>query len=469
MAAASRSKASSLVLLLTAVLFGCGSTAPSTAGLSTASASGSPTASSGAPDSTGVMQVRIVNLTDGGSAPVTFDATGRPLVTVQVEVTGVAPVTVSLTANGLPVLDEGGHVLEVLNAVGVVPLLAEIPWSPATGGGQYTLTATAMDDNKNQVEATVHITVTGVAASTPMPPPLTQEQAKARVSELIMGQGQVRVPAPSLLRFDVPISPARSRWIGAAYYKGMRYYVQVYDDEHVEWSGGPYADPAHRPTSDVYYFCRPAGTYRVLVVFVDYGNTGTAKSDALAQVPVVVTWLNGLYADYAVSQGFSSTPMKVEAEAGYVASPPAPGKLLTAAQIRTLTGKDPAAFDFTMEIDLDANGTFGEREFPGLMVPGGGIALQGCGSSKFGPINIWSSMPDAPSLQGGLVMDFNHEFSHLFGMMDDGPYRSGVAGPDGSPIDDWIPYVLFGWTDTDGDGIREIVDTTPYGTTGPLP
>lgn len=66
-------------------------------------------------------------------------------------------------------------------------------------------------------------------------------------------------------------------------------------------------------------------------------------------------------------------------------------------------------------------------------------------------------------------MDFNHELSHMFGMMDDWPPQRGAAGPAGSVADDWIPYVMFGWTDTDGDGIREILDPTPYGTAGPQP
>ena len=35
--------------------------------------------------------------------------------------------------------------------------------------------------------------------------------------------------------------------------------------------------------------------------------------------------------------------------------------------------------------------------------------------------------------------------------------------------DDWIPYDLFGWSDTDGDGVPEIIDPTPYGTSGPKP
>jgi hypothetical protein len=34
-------------------------------------------------------------------------------------------------------------------------------------------------------------------------------------------------------------------------------------------------------------------------------------------------------------------------------------------------------------------------------------------------------------------------------------------------VDDWIPYTMFAWTDTDGDHVPEILDTTPYGTSGP--
>jgi hypothetical protein len=415
------------------------------------------------------MQLRFVGLTDGGTAAVTLDATGRPQILVRIEVTGAAPWLVGLTANGLPAVDQGGHRLEALNTAGVVPFTGEIAWSPATGGGSYVLTASALDSDKNTAEVTIHVTVTGVAPSTPMPPPLTQAQARSRVTQLILDGYGVSIPSPSLQRFDFPTNPTRSRWIGSAYYKGTRYYVQVFDDGHVEWSNGPYSDPAHRSATDAYAYCRPAGTYRVLVVFVDYGNTGTVKADALAKVPVVAAWLNGLYSNFATSQGFASPPMKIEADAAYVDSPPASGELLTGQQIRTLTAKDPASYDFVMEIDLDANGSFAAKNAKGVMEPGGGFALEACATGKFGAINIWSSVPAAADLQGGLVMDFNHELSHMFGMMDDWPFQSGVAGPAGSTIDDWIPYTMFGWTDTDGDHLPEILDPTPYGTTGPQP
>jgi hypothetical protein len=136
--------------------------------------------------------------------------------------------------------------------------------------------------------------------------------------------------------------------------------------------------------------------------------------------------------------------------------------------VRTFAGKDPASYDFVMQIDLDSNGTYSSNNFPGVMEPGGGFALQACDTcGKFGAINIWSSVPDILALPGGLTMDFNHELSHMFGMMDDWPFLAGSTGPVGSVADDWIPYVMFGWTDTDGDGIPEILDATPHGTSGP--
>jgi hypothetical protein len=426
------------------------------------------TATAAAPEYTGAMKLRFVGLTDGGSVAGTRDSSGRPLVVVRVEVTGEAPMAVELTADGLLAVDEGGHALVAENTGGVVPFLAEIPWSPARGGGEYDLTASALNANKDVAKATVHITVTGLPTVT-LPPALTREQALARISGLIRDDYKVSIPAPSLERFDFPTNPTRSRWIGAAYYKGMRYFVSIFDDGHVEWSNGEYAEPAHRSTTGSYAYCKPAGTYRVLVAFVDYGNTGTVKADALSNVPVVVTWLNGLYADFATSHGSSAPLMRIQADAAYIDSPPNRGELLTAGQLRTLTGIDTAGYDFVMQIDLDAEATFSTRYFPGVLEPGGGLALEACGTGKFGPINIWSSVGAAAELQGGLVMDFNHELSHLFGMMDDWPALRGAAGPAGTTTDDWIPYVMFGWTDTDGDGVPEIIDTTPYGTSGPKP
>jgi hypothetical protein len=180
--------------------------------------------------------------------------------------------------------------------------------------------------------------------------------------------------------------------------------------------------------------------------------------------------MNDLYTDYALSQGLSEAPLSIEAEGAFAGPPPEPGEVLTASQILSLTGKDAADYDLIMEIDLDPEVSFAARNYPGVLDTGGGLAMQGCDAPFFGAINIYSVVDDESTIEGALVMDFNHELSHFFGMVDNWPFSpSGIPGPSGQPVDDWIAYPMMGWTDVDGDGVIEILDPTPYGTSGPQP
>ena len=430
--------------------------------------SSSPASTEMATAATAGLHVAFVSFSDGASVPISYDAAGHVVVVVQIRVSGGVGLAVDLTADGARAMDVGGHPLNVTNTARSDPFTATFEWPPVYGGGEYSLIATALDDNKQKSQATAHITVTGVPRTT-LPPAMTRQAALAQWNAAMTKAG-VSIPSPSMQRFDFPENPTRSQWVVAAYYKGMRYYGVFFDDGHAEWSNGAYSDPSHRPDNVGIAWCRPAGNYKVLVVFVDYGNTGTIKADALAKVPVVVDWLNGMYAKFAKANGSSSALMTITADAAFVAAPPNPGELLTAPQIKAASGKDVGAFDFIIQIDLDVNATFSTKNYKGLVGPGGGLAMHDCETAlKSGPINIWSSVTDATNVQGGLVMDLDHELSHMFGMMDDWPFTLGVAGPGDTTIDDWIPYVMFGWTDTDGDGVPEIIDSTPYGTSGPRP
>jgi hypothetical protein len=132
--------ASGLLPLLAVILLGCGSAAPSTTDVVTGSvaalpaASATPSAGPAGNQDSGGMHVRFVNLTDGGTAAATGDSKGRPLFTVQIEVTGGVAVDVLLTANDLPAVDEGGHQLIAENTSGAVPFTAEIPGRHSPGG-----------------------------------------------------------------------------------------------------------------------------------------------------------------------------------------------------------------------------------------------------------------------------------------------------------------------------------------------
>ena len=404
--------------------------------------------------------IRFLNLSDGGSIAGSYDEQGRAQVMVQVEVSGANTLAVQLKANGLP------QIGEVDNKTAQDPFLAEFTWYPLTGGGDYTLLVNAMLYDKTALQATAHVTVTGIPAFTPTPPPLDLASAQQRISEIIQQDYGVSIPKPTVYRADYPQYPTVSRWIGSAWYNGYFYYVDLYDDTHYkDWRRTPYADPSHRAQNDEFTYCRPVGHYRLLVLFVDYNHYLTDPQAALADVPPMVDWMNTLFQNFASSQGLSAAPMTLEVDAAVVSPPPEPGKLLTTDQVRSLTGKEPNNFDFFIEIDLDPNVSFSPN-FPS----GGGQPMLGCSVAQNAIISAWSSTPDDTNIQGQLVMDLNHELLHLFGMNDNWPFAgAAVIGPDGYPHDDWIPYPMLGWTDTDGDGIIEILDPTPYGTTGPQP
>lgn len=416
------------------------------------------------PVTAGGMQLRLLNLSDGGSIAVSTDQNGKPFIPVKFEVSGSAPFSVTMTANGMLVPGEAK------NDARVLPFIAELKWYPLNGGGSYDVVVSAIDDQKQTAQVSAHLTVTGIPAFTATPPPLDEAGARKRFAELFRQLYQIDIPAPAMQRFDFPASPNYSRWISSIYYKGERYYIDLYDDTHYDASALSYADPIHRSSQNGYILCRPAGNYKILVVFVDYGNAGANKADVLAQVGPITAWTNQLYDDYAHTQGFTTSPLHIQADGVYLSPPPAPGQMLTTAQILAATGVDPAKYDIVMQIDLDANNTTGNAQTKGLIEKEGGLALQGCGPRTKFDINIWSVVPSADEVQGGLIMDFNHELSHLFGMLDNWPFNPGGAiTPDGQRHDDWITYAMFGWADSDGDGLPEILDPTPYGTQGPQP
>lgn len=408
----------------------------------------------------GDMQIRFVNLADGGSVAATLAADGKTVVPIQVEVTGSVPFAVTFSANGIDIP------AQLDNPQASLPFSGQIAWSPQAGGGEYSLVATAISTEKQIATASVRVTVSGIATYTQLPPALDRASAQARFAQIYKELYNINVPLPSVYRFDSASRPDIARWISAVYYRGMLHYLDLYDDGHYEFSGGDYASPSTKSGETYFVVCRPSGNFRILVAFVDYGNLTVNRDEALAMVPQVADEMNQLYDNFARSQGQASGLMHLQAQGVYLPVP-ARGKLVTAEQIRSATGVDPAQFDIVMQIDLDADNTVGKANWKGVLDQGGGIALQGCGAYYDGSVNIWSIF-SGDDLRGVLLMDFNHEFSHLLGMFDTWP-RKSITLSDSTMIDDWITYDMFGWSDADGDGVPEIIDQTPYGTTGPQP
>ena len=393
--------------------------------------------------SVGGMQIQFLNVADGGNLPATMDEKqGKPFVTAQVEVTGPVCVAVQLKEDDV-------WVASADNTNHASPFQAELMWYPRRGGGEYVLYIGAGDPNK-QTWATsqIRVTVTGVPAFTPSPPPPEQQEASQLITQKYMELWKLDVPYPALRRYDSP-DPAAAAWISAAYIGGQFYTLKLFDDRHV----GSSSNEMNQPNTVGNPTCRPAGTYRILVVFVDYGNTGISRDTALNTLQTGAAAINAQYVDFAKQHGLATPILQLQVTGAYVSPAPAPGKLITIAQVKSLTGYDPVQFDLLAEGDLDAKNTYGGAA--------GGQAIFGCTGSGTQQVNLWSmaTSPDMIQYLPGTL--FIHELDHLMGWAHDWP-----CGPEGSFAEACNyepPYLLFGWLDTNGDGVPEILAPNPYG------
>lgn len=209
--------------------------------------------------STSGLQLRLVNVMDGGTIQGALDDTGNPVVTLKIEISGPSSplFIITMTANGDIVPGQ------VRYTGGVLPYTAELKWSPLSGSGKYSLVVTVINDIKETAQTTAQVTVTGIPAFTDTPPPLDQAAAQKRFTQLYQQLYGIHLPAPSMQRFDFPNLPNRSRWISDAYYKGQRYYIELFDDTHYELS--PVCIPIPRIAS-----LPRASVYAVRLVFIGF-------------------------------------------------------------------------------------------------------------------------------------------------------------------------------------------------------
>jgi hypothetical protein len=77
------------------------------------------------------------------------------------------------------------------------------------------------------------------------------------------------------------------------------------------------------------------------------------------------------------------------------------------------------------------------------------------------------NMATAISTGGKILPEiiYGHELSHMFGWNHEWPLGFGDSESMFRLGTNAYPYLMFGWTDTDGDGVVEILDETPYGMT----
>ena len=395
---------------------------------------------------TNAYEIHLTDLTDGSTLTPSMGENGLPVAVSTVEVSGAvpSPSIVALEADGL-------WVAQTLTD-GNAPFEAALQWTPWHGNGEYALTVQVLNSDAGGilVSQTIHVTVSGIPDGTPT--------VQERIQQVYQEQFGLTLTAPAFARYTKPDEYAyeESRWVSAAYIGEKMYEVSIFDNG---FAGGMAYDLSTGDNG----FCRPAGNYSMLAIFVDYGNTGLDPAAGAAPLEEWRQHANQVWAEYAASIGLTEPILQItRLETAIVSAPPVPGQALTVDQVRALTGMNPDEFDWLVEIDLDANNTFA-GQYGGV-----GISLNGgCLPGGAQRVNIAFSALD----EKGLLTDapgsvFAHELEHGMGWQHWWP--NGLADNAGllTRLDFWMPALLFGWTDTDGDGLIEILDTaTPYGLT----
>jgi len=184
---------------------------------------------------------------------------------------------------GLVFLSANGTTMaRVPNSAHAPSLTLDLTWWPWLGNGDYALELTAWSDDSPPhllAAQTVNVQVEDVAGPT----------LRDRVIGLY-GELGLEITSPVVSHFAAfgQNTDEVSRWISVAYVANRLYHVELLDDgtvyTYTRWLNSEDSGGASN--------CRPAGHYRILVTFVDYGNTGITQEQAFAAVAPAVERTN---------------------------------------------------------------------------------------------------------------------------------------------------------------------------------
>jgi hypothetical protein len=247
----------------------------------------------------------------------------------------------------------------------------------------------------------------------------------------------IRLPSPAVATDNSTMEDNRAqvptRWISTAYVGARFYRFYLFPDGRF---AELYVDRS-RPLN-------PTGLQRVLLLIVDYEDTDIRIR--LDQWKAAQDSVNGEHRSLARALGYDAPLVQFDNTNVLVArdstgDPAKPDSVY--ATLRRL-GYDPDAYDIVVSLGMTS--TFRE----------------GWAFGRFTFVTcFWCPAPGYTQLSRAILDKlawavYHHEIGHLWGWE-----HGWGGGPEGTRI--ITDPRLFGWTDTDGDGVPEVIDPTPYG------
>lgn len=199
----------------------------------------------------------------------------------------------------------------------------------------------------------------------------------------------------------------------------------------------------------------PAGTYRVLVVIVHHPSTIDASGLTLWEA--AQRSMNADLEAFAASRGyagplvtFENTNVLLDPE--IFENPRLPSDVI---ERLAQNGYSADNYDVLVTVNIDPN-----RSEGGFAIPSQRFIYMGNFGFGTNRLSAAAYLSIARAVYG-------HEFAHLWGWP--GTHDWAVchsAGQNPYGFNFWVPPVLLGWEDVDGDRVPEILDLAPYGRPG---
>lgn len=232
-------------------------------------------------------------------------------------------------------------------------------------------------------------------------------------------------------------------WTSTAYLGSLRYRLYVGADGTVL----PFVGEAKRPY----------GNYRVAVVAIDHGNTNIASLLNNMWVDVQQQ-INHNYEEYSYSSGCNQPMVQFVntnflALSSEIANPRNSEEIISFVEGKGYARGD---FDIYMSLDLDP-----QHQAGGFATYGGNFVYMGYYylPTAFADLSE-TSYHKKSQLFWIAKAAYEHEGGHSFGWEH---LWTITMGGQYMPDDCITDPALYGWTDTDGDGVPEIMSLTPYG------
>ena len=195
-------------------------------------------------------------------------------------------------------------------------------------------------------------------------------------------------------------------------------------------------------------YLRPAGNFRVLVALVRHPNVGDG---GLALWEAAQRQMNTDHESFARSKGFP-TPIVTFTNTNVVLEPDdARGVYSRAGIVAVLASRGyiESAYDVIVSVNINP------------AITEGGFSLPGQGFIYMGNFGFKQPLLSASAFVSIARAVYGHEFAHLWGWPGTHDWAACHTGT--FPSNFWVPPVLLGWEDVDGDRIPEIKDPDPYG------